>query len=154
MELIEWIQANRPGRVERLGDRIEVAHDSGEYSTIWYNTSKARRDDLEHLGDIYVLYDGMDLFSSTFKIAALKEPKGKNNVVLVQSLDQFAVDVQSANPRFPEQAIPFMYQAGIGFYALGIKSGKIYEWDTEDNQLSAEYAHVGDILNEWVESVS
>ncbi len=47
-----------------------------------------------------------------------------------------------------------MYQAGIGFYAVGIKSGKIYEWDTEGSQLTAEYPCIYDILNEWVDAVS
>jgi hypothetical protein len=154
IDIIKWIQAKRPGRVERLGDRIEITHDTGEHSTIWVNTLQSRGADLEHLSDIYHLYDGMDLFSSTFKIAAINEPKGKSSVVLVQSLAQFAADVKSANPCFPEPAIPFMHQAGIGFYAVGTKSGKIYEWDMEEQRLSAEYANVFDILNEWLKAMS
>jgi hypothetical protein len=62
--------------------------------------------------------------------------------------------VEISKPRFPENSIPFMYQAGIGFYAVGIKSGKIYEWDTEGSQLTAEYPCIYDILNEWVDAVS
>ena len=47
-----------------------------------------------------------------------------------------------------------MYQAGIGFYALGEKTEKIYEWDTEENELSGEYNSVEEVLGEWLEALS
>lgn len=35
-----------------------------------------------------------------------------------------------------------MYQAGIGVYAIGKQSGKIYEWDDEQGVLSDEFDKV------------
>ena len=149
MDILKWIKLNRPGKIEQLEDRIEIAHKTGEHSTVWLNNLKEKRDDIKNLGDMYNKYDGMDLFSSTFKVAALDTPKSKNDVLIVQNLHQVAEDLYSLHPKFPEESVPFMYQAGIGFYAVGIKSGKIYEWDEEENELSGEYESVQEILDEW-----
>ncbi len=149
MDIIEWIKLNRPGKIKQLEDRIEIAHDTGEYSTIWLNSFEVENDDIKNISELYNKYDGMDLFSSTFKVAAINAPRSKNDVLLVQSLYQISIDVNSLQPEFPEESIPFMYQAGIGFYAVGTISGKIYEWDEEDNELSGEYESVQEILDEW-----
>lgn len=153
MDIIEWIKINYPGRINQINDRIEIIHNTGEYSTLWLNTLKLKKDIIGKLNEIYSKYDGMDLFSSTFKVAALETPKRINDVIIVQSLRQVAKDLNPLQPKFPEESIPFMYQAGIGFYAVGIASRKIYEWDEEENNLSGEYKSIVEILDEWVKAI-
>ena len=46
-----------------------------------------------------------------------------------------------------------MYQAGIGFYAVGIESGKIFEWDDEAGAVSTEFDCVEAVFDEWLEAV-
>lgn len=153
MDIIEWIKINYPGRINQINDRIEIIHNTGEHSTIWLNTLRLKKDIIGKLNEIYNKYDGMDLFSSTFKVAALETPKRINDVIIVQSLRQVAKDINPLQPKFPEESIPFMYQAGIGFYAVSIASGKIYEWDEEENNLSGEYKSIVEILDEWVKAI-
>lgn len=154
MDILEWIKKNRPGKIEQLDDRIEISHDAGDYSTVWLNTQYVIGENTKKIDDLYHLYDGMDLFSSTFKVASLEAPKSKHNVVLVQNLIQIAEDLKTLRPEFPEESVPFMYQAGIGFYAVGIKSGKVYEWDEEENELSDEYESVQEIFDEWLKAMA
>lgn len=154
MDILDWIAANRPGEIRQFRDRIEVIHDSEERSTLWLNNLELKSDNMEHLNEIYTRFDGMDLFSSTFKIAAMDRPKSKNGVVILPTLQQIAEDLNSLHPEFPEDSIPFMYQAGIGFYAVGVKSGRIYEWDEEENVLSGQYESVEDILDEWLKAIA
>ena len=52
---------------------------------------------------------------------------------------------------FPANSTPFMYQAGIGFYAVS-PQGIIYEWDTETREMSGEYCDVLTIFDEWLEA--
>lgn len=154
MDILEWIKKNRPGKIEEFKDRIEIAHNTGDYSTLWLNNQTVQNGMLIKINELYCKYDGMDLFSSTFKVAALYTSKSKNNVVLVHNLQQIAEECNSLQPEFPEDSIPFMHQAGIGFYAVGIKSGKIYEWDEEENELSGEYKSIQEVFDEWVKAIS
>lgn len=54
---------------------------------------------------------------------------------------------------FPELALPFMVQAGIGLYAVGRDTGRIYEWDSEAGDVSASYETVEEVLDEWLAAV-
>lgn len=155
VDILEWIKKNYPGKMKQFKERIEIVHDDGTYSTIWLNTKFVSNDDrLKRITYLYKKYNGMDLFSSTFKVAAIDTPKSKNNVELVQNIAMLTKDINFLHPEFPEKSIPFMYQTGIGFYAIGIKSGKIYEWDEEDNELSGEYESVQEILDEWLKAIT
>ncbi len=153
MDIIEWIRIRCPGKIEKFEDRIEIAHDSGDYSTVWLNKSNHKREGLQKLKNIYFQYDGMNFFSSTFRIASVNNPKIRNNVVLVQTLQHLSDDIKIMKPEFPEKSIPFMRQDGIGFYAVGIKSGIIFEWDESENELSGEYKSVIEVIDEWLEAI-
>jgi hypothetical protein len=153
MDILDWIRLKRPGQILEIDDRLEITHASGEHSTIWRRCGDSPSTPLSELSFLYGKYDGMDLFSSTFKVAGLNEAKGTGGVAIVPSLRELAEDVSTTNAEFPGEAVPFMYQAGIGFYALGVRTGRIYEWDEEDNEVSGDYASVAALLDEWLEAV-
>ena len=99
-------------------------------------------------------FDGADLFSSTFKIASISNSKCVGDIELVESLSKFQGWVNQLNPSFPENVVPFMYQAGIGVYAVGVESGKIYEWDDEQGALTDEFDSLAQVLTEWLDAVA
>lgn len=153
MNIMDWISINRPGKIIELRDRYEISHDSGEWSTLFKNISKRPPECLLSLGDIYTVYDGIDLFSSTFKIAAIETSKNVEDVELVGSLNDLKSYLSILKSNFPEEAIPFMYQAGIGVYAIGITTGRIYEWDTEESKVSGKYTEIEQIFYEWLRAI-
>ncbi len=154
MDILEWIELNRPGRIQEIGDRIEIAHDSGEHSTLWKRVISSCPVALEKLGQVYTKLDGMDLFSSTFKIAASDSPKAKNGVILTFTLDQLKREVSSKGCDFPNDAVPFMYQAGIGYGALNVRTGAVYECESDGGEPSNEYSSLEELMNEWLAAVS
>lgn len=154
MKILDWIQNKVPGTITRFPDRVEIKHVNGDYSTLWLRQGETVPENLKSLGDLYEQYDGMDLFSSTFKIAALRESKGKNGVELVFTLAEIGRELSDAGAKLPEEATTFMYRAGIGIYSVS-KSGKlIYEWDTEYGELGQEYTDVFAIFDEWLQAVT
>ena len=156
MNLLDWIKANRPGNVIEHDDRFEIEHQSGDHSTLFKNSAAhaGTMSSYISLGDTYTAFDGADLFSSTFKIASISVPKSVGDVELVESLSKFQDWVKHLNPSFPESVVPFMYQAGIGVYAVGEESGKIYEWDDEQGALSDEFDSLDHVLTEWLDAVT
>ncbi len=153
MNIIDWILAKRPGQIDEYDDRYEISHDAGEHSTLFKNSTSKKIQGLNSLGNIYTEYDGMDLFSSTFKISAINSTKSVEGVELVECMQDFLKYVTTTNPEFPEESIPFMYQAGIGIYALGKNSGHIYEWDVEEFTLTGEYEGLEEVFEEWLDAV-
>ncbi len=153
MDILKWIKNNRNGKIKVENDLIEVFHENEEHSSIWINATNSCPEGLDILGDFYKKYDGMDLFCSTFKIAASTNTKYVSNVALLFTLNDLKEEVKESNIEFPEKAIPFMYQAGIGYYAVA-KSGIIYEWDSELQELSGEYDSIEEIFNEWLNAIS
>ncbi len=154
MKILNWLLTKQPGQVNEYNDRFEISHDSGEHSTLWKRESGEVPEYFVGLGDIYIEYDGMDLFSSTFKISANTSPKSAEGVEIVDDIEKFNEYVTTMSPIFPEESIPFMYQAGIGLYAVGKKSGRIYEWDTELSELSGEYVNLEEIFEEWLNAIT
>ncbi len=154
MNILNWLLTKSPGQVNEFSDRFEISHDSGEYSTLWKRVSGEAPNYFIGLGDVYTEYDGMDLFSSTFKISSNTSAKFSEDVEIVDSIEKFNEYVTMINPIFPEESIPFMYQAGIGIYAVGKKSGRIYEWDTELSELSNQYENLESIFEEWLDAVT
>lgn len=152
MNLLDWIKENRPGTVSERADRIEVAHDCGEHSTLWFNKDKECLHPILGLG-IFQDYDGVDLFSSTFKVASLKKPKVRDGVQITFALKDIEKELLDLGASLPEKVTPFMIQQGMGIYSIGADSGKIYEWDTELNELTGEFSNFYDILSQWLEAV-
>jgi hypothetical protein len=146
VDILDWVQAKRPGAIAKAPDRIEIAHTTGERSTIWIAQQSAR-----HLcvgGGFYLRYDGADLFSSTFKIASSVR-RERAGVPLVSSFDELLVESRHLGVEFPQGTRPFMYQSGIGYYAVD-GNGCIHEWDTEIEGLTATFPSIIDVLDEWL----
>ena len=154
MQILDWVLAKHPGKVDEYSDRYEISHESGRHSTMFKNISRNIIPGLDALGDAYVKYDGMDLFSSAFKLSSMHSSKFIEGVKLIESIHEFAKYVATVKPAFPEQTIPFMYQSGIAIYAVGKYSGRIFEWDIEGLALTTEFENLIDIFEEWSEAVA
>jgi len=153
MDILKWIEQNRPGSIQDMGDRIEIAHNSGEHSTLWKRVDDSCPVVLEKLGQVYSGFDGLDLFSSTFKFAATDSPRAKNGVTLVFTLDQLQQEVTSKGCNFLYDAVPFMYQAGIGYGALNVQTGEIYECESEGGEPSDKYSSLEELMDDWLAAV-
>lgn len=152
MDLLQWIKTNRPGSATEYSDRIEIAHDCGEHSTLWLRASSPCPEALRTT-KVFDRYDGADLFSSTFKVASIREPKFRDGVQLTFTLAEIASEFSAVRPSLPELSTPFMLQQGIGIYSVGNASGTIYEWDTELNELTDNFPSVVDVLVQWLEAI-
>jgi hypothetical protein len=152
MDILDWINRNRPGKTQNLPDRVEIAHESGEHSTLWKRSDNTDLSRLRKLGTVYLQFDGLDLFSSTFKFASVLVPRVKNDVTVIFTLEQLEREVASIGFQFPELSVPFLYQAGIGYCAVDVASGRIYEYDVETG-LSDEYESLEELLNEWLAAI-
>lgn len=152
MDLLEWITTNRPGTLTEHSDRIEIAHECGEHSTLWLSQSQQYPIALREV-KVFDSYDGADLFSSTFKIASIKEPKFRGGVQLTFTLNDIADELSAANASLPEAATPFMIQQGIGIYSVGHTSRVVYEWDTELGELTEEFPSVVAVLDQWLQAI-
>jgi hypothetical protein len=154
MSFFDWVITQCPGTVSQLRDRIEVAHENGDFSTFWLPSRSATiSPELIRLGDPYCLFDGIDLFSSSFKFASSEKEQAINGVALTPTIHAFADLAANLQFVFPEPATIFMTQSGIWYYAVAKSSGRIFEWDSEQNELSGEYASVIEIISEWLEAV-
>lgn len=153
MKFLDWILEYCPGALSELENRFEIEHKSGDFSTVFKGTSEQDVGSLAGLGDVYVDYDGADLFSSTFKVCSVRSAQEKNGVKLVESLASLEAYASEVHASFPEEAIPFMSQAGIGIYALGIHSGRIYEWDSEEQAITGAFGDLPEIFKEWLAAV-
>ncbi|MFK7820085.1 MAG: hypothetical protein AB8G99_15295 [Planctomycetaceae bacterium] len=146
MGIVEWVRERRPGQVIEHEDRFELRHDCGEVSTFWRGTSATISGILPANSPV----DGMDLFSSTFKVAA-SVPRMLGGVKILFSFDELAAELRGSSSPFTSSCVPFMYQAGIGYYALS--DGKIQEWDTMEEEVTGTYALLIDVVAEWLAAV-
>lgn len=154
MNLHEWIRGKYWGSEERVGSEIRIVHPRGDTSSLWPRSPELRLPaELRGLGYLYDEVDGADLFSSTFKIAAIEEARSRGGVVIVPSLDHVRDLVREERCRFPRGTTPFMQQAGIGWYGFNVKTGLILEWDVEGRELTGEYRSLFEVLDEWAEAV-
>jgi hypothetical protein len=56
MDFLDWINRNRPGKTQYLPDRIEIAHESGEHSTLWKRSDNSDFARLRKLGTVYMQF--------------------------------------------------------------------------------------------------
>ncbi|GBC63452.1 hypothetical protein DENIS_4446 [Desulfonema ishimotonii] len=150
MTLLEWIENKKPGKLLRLDDRIKIEHKDESASILWLNKNVEVPKPLEILEEVFEIYDGIDLFSSTFKIASIDSCKCLGSVEITFSLEELQSEFEFCNPVLPEDSIAFMVRAGIGIYALGLESSTIYEWDTEYRELTGTYKNIFEILDDWL----
>ena len=130
-----------------------IRHHCGERSTLWVNDNVTTPEVLLPFGDVYSRYNGMDLFTGTFKLFAIDEAKYSGDVPIVGTLDDLQKEVTGLTISFPDSALPFMYEAGIGYYAAGRSSGTIYKWDADEHKLTGEYSSLYCIFDEWLKAV-
>ncbi|MCO8125240.1 hypothetical protein NHH03_26115 [Stieleria sp. TO1_6] len=154
MDILRWIRQKLPGVIEELEDRLEITHESGEQSTLWKRTGNSGFDSLQVLGTIYTDFDGLDVFSSTFKFASAEMAKSKNGVDMTFSLALLKQEVSQLGCDFPSASIPFMYQAGIGYGAVDVQTGVIYECDVDSGERSDEYNSLEELMDEWLAAIS
>ena len=148
--ILRWIEENKPGEAEQHGSELRVTHRDGDVSSLWLRPQSVEiPKQLEHVREVYERFDGADLFSSAFKIAAIREPKTRSGVTIVPSLAELMAETLAGGCHFPEEATPFMIQTGIGLYAVALSRRVIYEWDDVAMEVSGEYSEVGEILEEW-----
>jgi hypothetical protein len=149
MDIVDWIRDRCPGAIDELRDRIEISHATGERSTIWFG-----EDSVPNLlvgGGFYSRYDGMDLLSSTFKVASSRR-RERAGVPLVFDFAELLAEVRDLDVEFPAGSRPFMYQSGIGYYAVN-NDGRIHEWDSEIRVVTATYGSIIEVLEEWFAAV-
>ncbi len=152
--ILRWIEAKRPGRLSRAGNELRVSHPDGDVSSLWKRDEQTQIPaELQQMRGLYEEFDGADLFSSAFKIAAISEPKIRDGVLIVPSLVQLRDEARQLGCQFPKSAVPFMVQAGIGLYAVETDRMLIYEWDTDEGAISGTYGSLAEILDEWLSAV-
>ena len=150
--ILQWVMTKRPGESLRIGDELRIIHANGDISSFWQRDGVTLvPPGLDVLG-IYSEIDGADLFSSAFKIASISKRKYRGNVVIVPSVSDMISEAERLECIFPDGAIPFMIQAGIGLYA--VHNGVIYEWDTIEEAISGMYKDLTSILSEWLAAVN
>lgn len=151
-DLVSWIRRFAPG-VEQEGDgELRILHVKEGVSSLWYRKPEEQVPEaLRRLAGLYDSFDGADLFSSTFKIASLAVPRRRGSVAIVPSVDALVTMARTDGATFPEGCVPFMYQAGIGYYAVS-QIGSVLEWDTETREFSGEYDDVLSIFQEWLQA--
>ena len=148
--IIEWINVYRPGIITEEIDKVKIIHSNGEHSILWKIDSQLIfPEKYSILKQFYEDFDGMDLFSSTFKIASIINPKIENNVTLTFSINEINNEYKKALKLISEPSIVFMHQAGIGMYALGMKTNAIYEYDDGYNKITNKYKNIFEIIYEW-----
>jgi hypothetical protein len=152
--ILQWIDAKMPGQVLDVGDELRVRHLNGETSSLWRrDKSTAIPPGLHYIREMYEDFDGADLFSSAFKVAAISGPKIRNGVPIAPALSHLQEEALQLGCRFPKGAIPFMVQAGIGLYAVAVEQPLIYEWDSSEGEITGEYPGVIAILDEWLAAI-
>lgn len=152
MKIMDWMRMKMPGDYVEFPDRIDFFHFSGDRSTLWKNTGRTVGS--VALGDAYLSFDGMDLFSSTFKFFSLSEERKLGGVTVVDTVQSLKVEMASIAIPYSVNDIPFMYQAGIGYYVFSPDNEIIYEWDQEACEITEEYLSIFDVLDEWISAVT
>lgn len=154
MQIIDYVLMRRPGSVRKELEKIEITHDYGGVSTFWLRQSRSPLPDpLDKLADLYQLYDGIDLFSSTFKVASVHDRKSKNGIDITFTLSDLQAELSTYMHKKAAGKTPFMLQQGIGIYYLNDNEDGIYEWDTELSEITGKYSGVIDVIGEWCDAL-
>jgi hypothetical protein len=154
--LLNWLKEKSAGKYEEHDDYQSLIHDDGDVSTFY---KRSKQDDISELPStirpIYEYYDGIDLFSNTFQIAAFSKEVTVHGEVVICTLQQLAEQILGLN--FPEPVIPFMLEYGDmdgnqWIYAAAVNSNKIYSYDTRDEVYDI-YDSVEQILEGWIADI-
>lgn len=152
--LLNWLREITPGKYEDHDSFQLLIHDDGDVSTF---QKRAENEDVSSLPgtirEIYQYYDGIDLFSNTFQIAAFSRSVEIEGEKVICSLAELAEIVKGIE--YPEPVIPFMLElsdmeGNQWVYAAAKNSDKIYSYDTRD-ELFDTYENVEEIVGGWIE---
>jgi len=152
VDFVNYLLSKAPGTIADLDNEVRISHSSGKVSVLWKNRGIPVPSDLDQLKDFYSSYLGASLFSSVFKICSISDNLKRGDVKVVFSIATLQQVILDERVRFPSDSIPFMTQAGIGYYALG-PDGTIHEWDTEEAALTGRFDGLCQIVDEWAMAI-
>ena len=155
--LLNWLREVAPGKYEDHDDVMILVHDDGDVSSFY---KRVKNEDISALPDsirpIYQYYDGIDLFTNAFQIAAFNrsvEIEGKKVICSLGELAEICRDIT-----FPEPTVPFMLEyadmeGNQWIYAAAVNSDKIYCFDTRDEVFDV-YESVEEIIGGWLDDTA
>jgi len=144
------------GELKDCGDYFQIDHIDQSVSLLWKNqSSNTKIDGCDgDLEDVYLAYDGCDLFSSGFKIASQAIIKKIGDVEIIPTLLELK-DIQIAEKVvFPSDTIPFMLEMGNWLYGYSKQRKTYYKWDIEYHELGQEYHSLEEIFLDWKEAIN
>lgn len=149
MKLDEWIASMKTGHKKQTDSCIVIDHEDGDTSHFYIkrHTSQNLEWVPESIKLLYEEFDGMDLFSSTFKICSLKEPIVIGGVTIITSISE--LEERMSNIKFPEPALPFMKETGNWIYAASLNSNWIYSFDIEYGSID-KHRSFYEIIDNWL----
>lgn len=153
-EFVRYLANIVPGAILQMGDRYQINHSNSDVSTLWIRQEELTvPSQLHGLETIYSIFDGADLFSSTFKIASIRDSKTLNGVEITPSLAELA-SMAAAEPSLAGVALtPFMSEAGVWLYLFDPYSNVIHKWNLEEHEECDSYSSINDVIEEWVRVV-
>ena len=152
MDLAAWVLEADPGPREDAGDHIMIHHVSRGTSTLWRRTPGTLLPPaIEVLGP-YEMWDGADLFSSAFKLAAVAGARSLGGVAITPTFVDLQREAAASGWQVSSGAVPFMLGSGQWLYAA-TPSGLILEFDLEEKTTGSEFQSLEQVLEEWLENV-
>lgn len=153
MMFLEWLVSRVPGATQWQDSLLEVSHNSGDKSFLWRREGNTPLPaEIGGVG-LYAEFDGMSLFSGTFKVASSRVPRALRGVNVVPSLAEMNAYAREDGAEFPDGVIPFMMQAGRGFYGVEPEGGTIFLWDTETDELRTIGLRLDDVFEAWLQDM-
>lgn len=149
MRFDDWILSKKYGTKKVTPECTQLLHENGETSHFYTRESTAQNkiELPESINFLFENFDGIDLFSSTFKICSNKNPVSINGVDLISPISEMAYRMSEVD--FPEPAIPFMNETGNWIYAASLKSNCIYSFDIEYGDIE-KHDSVYEIIENWI----
>ncbi len=151
---LNWLREHAPGKYEDHESCQLLIHDDGDVSCFYKRVENEDVSSLpEQIRPLYQYYDGIDLFSNTFQVAAFNRSVEIEDKKVICSLAELATIV--GDVKFPEPVVPFMLECADmegnqWIYAAAINSDKIYCYDTRDDLFDV-YESVEEIVGGWIE---
>jgi hypothetical protein len=148
-EIIKSILESCSGTLEEYDDRYVIRHENGDVSKFWKRSMSAS-ERFSLLGELYSVFNGINLFSSTFFIGRDANDGYADEFI---TTDEIAKESEIYGAVFPNGAIPFMIEPGMALYALDSKDKIIYRWDVVNKEITDGFECILDIFDEWLEVV-
>lgn len=153
MEFIDWIISKKSGAKRETDEYIQIIHDDGNFSHFYYKTELSKKFDMipRSIKFLYREFDGIDLFSSTFKVCSIERPVIISKVTILSSLSTLREKMTEI--KFPEPSVSFLNETGNWIYAASTKSDNIYSFDVEYGDIGV-YNSVYEIIENWINATT